>query len=157
MYIKTNKNVMEIISELEKESLETKLKFFIYVVEQIDNNLVNEKNSANPSLEENEFKIIDFNTLGVNSEIVLIDYLLSELYKLTKEQTVYNCGIFGINYSSADYLIKLFESLNFVEKLDLISELFIRYDNDTLFLNAIMSTGLDISGYEIANNIMRFK
>ena len=108
MYIKTNKNVMEIISELEKESLETKLKFFIYVVEQIDNNLVNEKNSANPSLEENEFKILDFNTLGVNSEIVLIDYLLSELYKLTKEQTVYNCGIFGINYSSADYLIKLF-------------------------------------------------
>jgi len=157
MYIKTNKNVMEIISELEKESLETKLKFFIYVVEQIDNNLVNEKNSANPSLEEDEFKILDFNTLGVNSEIVLIDYLLSELYKLTKEQTVYNCGIFGINYSSADYLIKLFESLNFVEKLDLISELFIRYDNDTLFLNAIMSTGLDISGYEIANNIMRFK
>ena len=157
MYIKTNKNVMEIISELEKESLETKLKFFIYVVEQIDNNLVNEKNSANPSLEEDEFKILDFNTLGVNSEIVLIDYLLSELYKLTKEHTVYNCGIFGINYSSADYLIKLFESLNFVEKLDLISELFIRYDNDTLFLNAIMSTGLDISGYEIANNIMRFK
>lgn len=157
MYIKTNKNVMEIISELEKESLETKLKFFIYVVEQIDNNLVNEKNSANPIMEEDEFKILDFNTLGVNNEIVLIDYLLSELYKLTKEQTVYNGGIFGINYNSADYLIKLFESLNFVEKLDLISELFIRYDNDTLFLNAIMSTGLDISGYEIANNIMRFK
>ena len=89
MYIKTNKNAMEIISELEKENLETKLKFFIYVVEQIDNNLVNEKNSANPSLEEDEFKILDFNTLGVNSEIVLIDYLLSELYKLTKEQTVY--------------------------------------------------------------------
>lgn len=157
MYIKTNKNVIEIISELEKENLETKLKFFIYVVEQIDNNLVNEKNSANPSLEEDEFKILDFNTLGVNSEIVLIDYLLSELYKLTKEQTVYNGGVLGINYSSADYLIKLFESLNFVGKLDLISELFIRYDNDTLFLNAIMSTGLDISGYEIANNIMRFK
>ena len=157
MYIKTNKNVIEIISELEKENLETKLKFFIYVVEQIDNNLVNEKNSANPSLEEDEFKILDFNTLGVNSEIVLIDYLLSELYKLTKEQTVYNGGVLGINYSSVDYLIKLFESLNFVEKLDLISELFIRYDNDTLFLNAIMSTGLDISGYEIANNIMRFK
>lgn len=50
-------------------------------------------------------------------------------------------------------------NLNFNEKLDLISELFIRIDNETYFNTLILSApmSLELSGFDIANIIKKYK
>lgn len=66
--------------------------------------------------------------------------------------------IVQLNYEFESIIenIHLFENATFFEKLDIIAELFIRYDNDTLFSNEYMSVLPLISGYNFSNMIKRY-
>ena len=52
-----------------------------------------------------------------------------------------------------------FEKLNFNEKLDVFSEVIIRYDNETYFKEKtlVISLGSSLGGFDIANQIQNFK
>ena len=56
-------------------------------------------------------------------------------------------------------LISKFEKLDFNEKLDIFSEIIIRYDNETYFDEKITMLSFDdeLNGFEIANLIQKFK
>ena len=69
-------------------------------------------------------------------------------------------GARGIIYNDED--IKLdsqFEKLDYNEKLDVFSEIIIRYDNETYFENKITIISFDSksSGFDIANMIKKYK
>ncbi len=66
----------------------------------------------------------------------------------------------NLNYTdNTKLLIALFEKLSFIDKIDIISELIIRFDNETYFTN--LSTKLTLlaqeNGYDIAKCIQDFK
>ena len=71
-----------------------------------------------------------------------------------------NGNLLGINYNKEDKKIaSKFEKLNFNEKLDVFSEIIIRYDNETYFDNRILVVSLnsELSGFDIAKIIQSFK
>lgn len=63
----------------------------------------------------------------------------------------------GLVYTEEEkIIIYMFENLSFNDKLDIIRELFIRYDNETYFENKITMVTFDskLNGFDIANNIL---
>ena len=71
-----------------------------------------------------------------------------------------NGTIMGIMYSNEDKNIaSQFEKLNYNEKLDVFSEIIIRYDNETYFDEKILvlSFGTKLDGFNIAKMIKKFK
>ena len=69
-------------------------------------------------------------------------------------------GILGINCDKTDKeFASKFERLDFNEKLDVFSEIIIRYDNETYFNEKTLVLSLDskLSGYDIAKQIQNFK
>ena len=71
-----------------------------------------------------------------------------------------NGNILEIKYDKLDeQLNSQFEQLGFNEKLDVFSEIIIKYDNATYFNTRITMLQFDskLSGYEIANEIMKLK
>ena len=78
----------------------------------------------------------------------------------SKDAYEYNGNILGINYNKEDKnLASKFEKLNYNEKLDVFSEVIIRYDNETYFKEKtlVISLGLTLSGFDIANQIQTLK
>ena len=71
----------------------------------------------------------------------------------TKDTYEDNGNILGVNYNKEDKkLASKFEKINFNEKLDVFSEIIIRYDNETYFNHKTLVLSLDskLSGYDIA-------
>lgn len=66
----------------------------------------------------------------------------------------------GLEYTVEEKIIICkFENLTFNDKLDIIRELFIRCDNETYFNKKITMVSFDskLNGFDIANNILKFK
>ena len=167
MYItETTENVKKNYMEVEKLDDIGKIKFLIYVTGLINNNQINSKNEINPStLEEDDLDIFNFETIGYDNafgENFLCYYV--DVYKKHSKnnETILeeNGNAIGINYNDADKkVISQFMNLNFNERLDLISELFIRIDNETYFNALILPAplSLELSGFDIANIIKKLK
>lgn len=71
-----------------------------------------------------------------------------------------NGNVLGINYNDNDInLISQFEEFTFNEKLDVFSEVIIKYDNETSFKEkiTIMSFDSKSNGYNLAHLIQEMK
>ena len=166
MYItETTENVKKLIEELENKNDITKLKFLIYIFGLLNNSQINDKNEANPDLVENDdIKIFTLDMVGLseNACTILLEYFVMLYNGLTNTKDAYedNGNVLGIVYDKEDKkLDSQFEKLDFNEKLDVFSEIIIRYDNETYFTNKITMISFDSqsNGYDIAKQIQNYK
>ena len=77
-----------------------------------------------------------------------------------KNAYIDNTNVIGITYDKDDKnLISKFESLSFNEKLDMFSEIVMRYDNETYFKDKITILTFDLksNGFDIAKIIQEYK
>ncbi len=166
MYItETTSNVRNLIEELEKKEDINKLKFLIYIFGLLNNDQINTDNELNPSLvEKDDMKIFNFESIGLSNNIctILLQYFSMLYNNMTNTKDTYedNGNIIGVNYDKEDKeIISKFEKLKFNEKLDLFSEIIIRYDNETYFDKKITNPlfNLRLSGFEMAKIIRDLK
>lgn len=100
--------------------------------------------------------------LSPNSCTILLQYFASLHNAITKSNEVYedSGNVIGVNYDKEDNeIISKFEKLDFNEKLDLFSEIIIKYENETYFDEKITMLSFDseLSGFDIAKQIKDFK
>ena len=166
MYINgVSKDVSKLFSYIEKLNDESKLKILIYIFNLINNNQINDRNEINPDLKlDDDLKILKFSYIGLSDSHceIFIEYLISIYNMLNKyDKAIYlNNNVEGLIYTEEEkIIIHMFENLSFYDKLDIIRELFIRYDNETYFKNkiTIITFNSKLNGYDIANNILKFK
>ncbi len=91
-----------------------------------------------------------------------LQYLVMVHNIITESKDAYedNGNVIGVKYSDDDKkLASTFEKLDFNEKLDVFSEIIIRYDNETYFTNKITIITFDSksNGFDIAKKIQNFK
>ena len=140
----TTDNVRKLIEEVEKQNDITKLKFLIYIFGLLNNNQINDKNEANPNLnKDDDMEIFTLESVGLspNACTILLEYFAMLYNGLTNTKDGYedNGNVLGINYDEIDKNIDShFENLKYNEKLDVFSEIVIRYDNETYFKDKIV-------------------
>ena len=165
MYItETTDNVRKLIENLETKDDISKLKFLIYIFGLLNNNQINDKNEANPDLMDDNISIFNFESIGLssNSCTILLQYFVMIYNGITKTKDVYedNGNIFGLKYTKEENeLNSNFEKLTFNEKLDIFSEIIIRYDNEMYFNEKMIMIKFDskLSGFDLAKQIQNFK
>lgn len=166
MYItNTTDNVRELIEELEQKDDLSKLDFLIYIFGLLNNNQINNKNEANPDLVEDvDMKILSMEAMGLPNNYcnILLQYFVMVYKVKTNINNIYedNGNVIGIEYSDEDKKIASeFEKLSFNEKLDVFSEIVIRYDNETYFNEKITMLTFDSNsnGFDFAKRIQDFK
>lgn len=166
MYItETTDSVRKLIEELEQKEDLNKLKFLIYIFGLLNNNQINNKNEANPDLVEDEnMEIFTLETIGLsqNACTLLLQYFAMLYNKLTLTENAYedNGNILGIVLDKEDEKIaSQFEKLEYNEKLDVFSEVIIRYDNKSYFTGNFISIPFDTktNGFDIAHLIQKQK
>ena len=131
----------------------------------LNNNQINDKNESNPDLiEDDDMTMLNSEAIGLttNACTILLQYFAMLYNSMTDSKDAYedNGNILGINYNKEDKkLASKFEKLNFNEKLDIFSEIIIRYDNETYFDNRILVVSLnsELSGFDIAHTIQKYK
>lgn len=168
MYItNTTDNVRDLIEKLEQKDDLSKLNFLIYIFGLLNNNQINDKNEANPDLvEDDDMKILTMEAMGLPNNYcsVLLQYLVMVYKENTKQENIYedNGNVIGIEYSDEDKkLASDFEKLSFNEKLDVFSEIVIRYDNETYFAEKLTFVTITFdsnsNGFDFAKKIQNFK
>ena len=166
MYItNTTEDVKKLVEELERKNNICKLKFIIYIFNLLNNNQINDKNEPNPDLvEDDNLKIFNLEAIGLspNACTILLQYFAMIYNGITNSKDAYenNGTIMGITYSKEDQNIaSQFEKLDYNEKLDVFSEIIIRYDNETFFdeRTLVLSFGSELDGFNIAKMIKDFK
>ena len=100
--------------------------------------------------------------LPYNYCTVLLQYFAMLHNVITHSKDVYeeNGNVIGIEYSNDEKKLLLqFEKLEYNEKLDIFSEIVIRYDNETYFKDKITMLTFDSNsnGFEIARRIQNLK
>ena len=166
MYITdTTDNVRDLIEKNEKKDDLSKLKFLIYIFGLLNNNQINDKNEVNPNLiEDDDMKIFNLEVVGLspNACTILLQYFTMLYNGITNTSDAYedNGSVLGIKHNKEDkIIISQFEKLDFNEKLDVFSEIVIRYDNETYFDEKITMVNFDskMSGFDIAKLIQKNK
>lgn len=166
MYItNTTEDVKKLIEELERRNDICKLKFIIYVFNLLNNNQVNDKNELNPDLlEDDNLKIFNLEAIGLspNACTILLQYFAMIYNGMTNSKDAYedNGTIMGITYNKEEQdIVSQFEKLDYNEKLDVFSEIIIRYDNETFFdeRTLVLSFGSELDGFNITKMIKDFK
>lgn len=155
MYLNTTDKVKKIYDRFEQLEIKDRIKFSVYILDKLNNNLINEKNEVNPSTTDEDFEIFNFETfsMNVNDGLEIIYYLIEMLKDYVDENIVYSNHLIIINYDDIKELLSAFEKLSFKEKIDVVEELLIRYDNNTL-LNDI---GFVIKLSDVIYNIEFYK
>lgn len=165
MYITdTTDNVKKLFENLEDFDDISKIKFILYVFNLLNNNLINEKNETNPNLMDDNLNVFNMELLGMsnNACTIFLQYNIMLFNNLTKSNSLLedNGNVIGLKFNEKEKrVIKLFDSLEYNEKLDVFKELFITYDNNTFFKKNIniLSFSSSMSGFDIANLIDKFK
>lgn len=165
MYITdTTDNVKKLFENLEDFDDISKIKFILYVFNLLNNNLINEKNETNPNLIDDNLNVFNMELLGMsnNACTIFLQYNIMLFNNLTKSNSLLedNGNVIGLEFNEKEKkVIKLFDSLEYNEKLDVFKELFITYDNNTFFKKNIniLSFSSSMSGFDIANLIDKFK
>ena len=148
----TEKTRMVMDEVLLKLSDESKMKLLLYLFSELNHNQINSKNEVNPDLVEDDDMII-FNLESYN-------YITVQLKNKEFKLYLDNGYVVGLDYSPLESTtINMFEKLSFIEKIDFIAEIMIRYDNRTYFKDCITEVGFteDLTGFDIARRIMEFK
>lgn len=166
MYITdTTDNVRDLIEKVEKKDDVSKLKFLIYIFGLLNNNQINDKNEVNPALiEDDDMKIFNLEMVGLspNACTILLQYFTMLYNGITNTNDAYedNGSVLGIKHNKEDkVIISQFEKLDFNEKLDIFSEIVIRYDNETYFDEKITMVSFDskLNGFDLAKIIKEIK
>lgn len=153
-------NVTTIIEELEQMNDIQKNKFLIYLFERLYNGQINDLNETNPLLHENDdILIFHLSLIGCSCEYVLLSNFLDDYNKKSEKVAFESSGhVLGINYSKNEKsLHSKYEKLLFKDKLDLLSEIFIKCGNSTFFKDQSYLEKIEIDGYEIARLIQNYK
>lgn len=100
--------------------------------------------------------------LSANACTILLEYFVMLYNGLTNSKEAYedNGNVLGIVYDKEDKkLDSQFERLNYNEKLDVFSEIIIRYDNETYFEKKITIISFDskANGFDLAHLIQEQK
>src|SRR5574344_783691 len=166
MYITdTTEKVRKLFEEIEVRDDISKERIILYIFNEINNDQVNSKNKFNPNLIEDEDMIIfNFDSIGYPSNYgtIFLQYNIMVYNLLTKSKDLYedNGSVIGLKLDDEEKkILSNFEKLCFNEKLDIISEIFIRYNNETYFKNKItmVTFSSEETGFEIANKIKKMK
>lgn len=166
MYItETTNNVKDLFEKLDIMEDIKKLEIFISIFNLVNNNQINNKNEANPNLiEDDNLLIFNLDNIGFASNYctMFLQHNLSLYNSMTNSNKLYekDGNVMGFDYSKdVVEFISSFEKLSFNEKLDVIAELVIRYDNETLLKNFNGQAMLDSnrSGFELAREIQKIK
>ena len=166
MYItNTTEDVRKLVEELERKNDICKLKFLIYIFNLLNNDQINNKNETNPNLiEDDDMKVFNLQSIGFspNACTILLQYFVMIYNVMTDSKDAYedNGTVIGINYNEEDKRIaSQFERLSYNEKLDVFSEVIIRYDNETYFVEKtlVLSFDSELDGFNIAKMIKDFK
>lgn len=165
MYItETTNSVRKIIESFDEKNDLRKLNAMIYIFEKVDNGQVNSENITNPYIgDHDDLEIFNFVRIGLthNTCEVLIQFLCLVYRGIYNVDVNYiDSHVEGLEYNDEDKeLISSFEKLTYNEKLDVISELIIRYDNNTMFKehHIHMPFKNEIDGFEWARLIQNLK
>ena len=166
MYItNTTEDVRKLVEELERKNDICKLKFLIYIFNLLNNDQINNKNETNPNLiEDDDMKVFNLQSIGFspNACTILLQYFVMIYNVMTDSKDAYedNGTVIGINYNEEDKRIaSQFERLSYNEKLDVFSEVIIRYDNETYFVEKtlVLSFDSELDGFNFAKMIKDFK
>lgn len=157
----TTDNVIKLFDNIDKLDDIGKLRFLLYSYGMLNNNQINNKNEENPNLmEDDDLIVFNMQSLGFSDNYctIFLQYLIMINNIINEENKIYeeNGNVIGVNYNKNESkIISLFENLDFKEKLDVFSELFIRYDNETYFNKKItmLTWKDDLSGFDIAKMI----
>ena len=89
-----------------------------------------------------------------------LQYLVMVHNIITESKDAYedNGNVIGVKYSDDDKkLASTFEKLDFNEKLDVFSEIIIRYDNETYFENKIpvVPSPTNVRGFDLTYLILK--
>lgn len=111
-------------------------------------------------IEDDDLIVFNFDNIGYSNEVcdIFVHYLVMVNNIISDDKLYIDCGnVIGLNYDNR--IISSFEKLNFIEKIDVISELIIRYDNKTYFNEQleVVSFDSESSGYDIAHLINKYK
>ena len=166
MYVtEANDQVRYLFEELSSKDNIVKMRFLLYVMNQLANDQINSTNEANPNTREDpELEIFNIDSIGYSGDYirlfleynVMCDYRIFDNYKTyVNENTV-----IGIENSEEDEKIQSnFETLDFLDKLDVVSELLIRYESENYFdeeVNIVLINPFS-NGYDIASRIQKYK
>lgn len=154
-----------LFEKLEKEDDKNKLKFLLYVCNNMNNNLINNKNTIVLNIEEDEdLEIFNFEKMGLSPTygdaiLSLLSGIHNFYFKDEKELYPEYGFVCELEFDkSIKKIITLFEKLSYIEELDFISELIIRYDNETYFEKIVSLKLLEAkNGYDIAKTIIEYK
>ena len=148
MYIESSEKVKEFFCEYEDLKLEEKISSLIYIFNSFGNNQINSLNEYNPDKLDSDVDIFNLNILGFPND--LIDMIIDCLKYLLKHEK--------IKSENRNKFLSKYEKLNFVEKIDVITEIIIRMDNETLIEDIwFPRLDSDLSGYDIALIIKEYK
>ena len=148
MYIESSDKVKELFCEYEELKLEEKICSLIYIFNSFGNNQINSLNEYNPDKLDSDVDIFNLNILGFPND--LIDMIIDYLKYLLKHKK--------IKSENRNKFLSRYEKLNFVEKIDVITEIIIRMDNETLIDDVwFPRLDSDLSGFDIALIIKEYK
>lgn len=164
MYItKTTKKVYELFDMYEELDDIYRVEICIILFEEWNNKLINERNEINPMATDEEYEIFSPGLLGLNENIghLIADLLFATMnnsIEVKKQITDDNYLTMELQDKSKKWLSQ-FERLSYIEKIEVMEELIIRYDNETLIdaFNELPKIHNAISGFELANIIEQYK
>lgn len=140
MYLKNTsdevKEITEKINELDKEN---KLKFIGYILNLWDNDQINSLNETTPYLLDDSICIDIFNPSSIGYH-----YLVDKL----KEYWNHTYKLYQLYQNEYKRVIPLFEKLSFKEKIDVLAEIFLILEHDSLLPD-------NVECYEIARMIIK--
>lgn len=166
MYItETTENVRKLFEELDGIDCIHKMRFILYVFDLLNNNQINSKNEMNPDLvEDDDLEIFNAEIIGfpIDFFTIFLSYNVAAYNMLMDNKDAYisDGNVIGIKNEEYDNkLSSKFSKLDFKDKLDVIAELMIRYENGTLFDGEISTTSFDDnrSAFDIAKEIKEYK
>ena len=159
MYItETTEKVRKLFEKIEQLEDMKKMKFLLYIFSGLNNNQVNSKNEVNPDLiEDNDLIIFNLESIGFEPNLCtcFLQYNTMLYNGITKTNDIYeeNGNVIGLTFDENEKkLLSTYEKMSFNEKLDIFSEIIIRYDNETYFDKKIpvVTFSSNVSGFDIA-------
>ena len=161
---KTTKQVKDLFSLFEELSFSDKLQVLITIFEEWGNNQINSLNEANPNLLDEAIKIEIFNPECLGYENALGNKIAQSLFitleaeniKKTDNLVIHTILSNYVKYTSeAKRLISAYSKFFFVEKIDVVKELFIKLEADNYF-REISDLPFE-NGFDIASSIDDYK
>lgn len=165
---KTSQKVYDLFNKFDELNDEERLEVNIIIFEEWSRDLINSKNTTDVSkYDDEEINIFNPTILGLQNNIgslcskiflMVLNNSLKENKKPIAE--IENLDPLSLKLSNnSSKWISIYEKLSFIEKIDTLTEIIIRYYNETLFE---MEKGLpkidsSINEYNIAEIIKKYK